>query len=644
VTYLVSLEIFENKQVAEILFNRNLMGHQGSSVNDILATAEFQVLKTIALHGQISPESLESKYGTQSLPMMLSNLQADDLIFQTADNEWKLSEWLVKLINDMSVESLAIQKKIEQEQKALQAQKMQEFKEQRIKNVIAALSSTQYLPQEYETYEELWKVPEFEVIMLIIEHQPVSTEKIETLVQTDASLSMILSNLQADNLITEGMDFAWVITDQVAKHLAGDAIRSEKDDATTSIDDEQPSFGLSQADAILLEYNQLLKAITELQYFQVESRENIVHLPEFLILYTIHANSPIPGIEIHEKLPDVPVTMLMSNLQADGLIEEYENDWILSDDFRKKIMKTQISKDDILHPVILATAESTSKIVEEPKSKSIPEEPSPDETVQIPDAVSHVTQSEDTNNEAQKENLADYQKQNNIVDPVIPEGHNSVLTIEETQLVKVAYNAGYVPSTDLTFHELIDIPEFEVLKIIQNNGPLTITDLKKFALSVSPVLITRTISKLEADEKIVQNEDGYWYFTEQLNQELIDGIVKERKKKEEEEQQIRLREQTKMTQERTDQTKSLAKYLTGIGYIQPESSDFNHLRSIVEFEVLSTILLEGTATTDTIKKEMQDITPVQINHVIAKLEADHLIINDEGQWRLSDKLKREIYH
>jgi hypothetical protein len=334
----------------------------------------------------------------------------------------------------------------------------------------------------------------------------------------------------------------------------------------------------------------------------------------------------------------------MSNLQADGLIEEYENDWILSDDFRKKIMKTQISKDDILHPVILATAESTSKIVEEPKSKSILEEPSPDETVQIPDAVSHVTQSEDTNNEAQKENLADYQKQNNIVDPVIPEGHNSVLTIEETQLVKVAYNAGYVPSTDLTFHELIDIPEFEVLKIIQNNGPLTITDLKKFALSVSPVLITRTISKLEADEKIVQNEDGYWYFTEQLNQELIDGIVKERKKKEEEEQQIRLREQTKMTQERTDQTKSLAKYLTGIGYIQPESSDFNHLRSIVEFEVLSTILLEGTATTDTIKKEMQDITPVQINHVIAKLEADHLIINDEGQWRLSDKLKREIYH
>ncbi|MHA2173066.1 MAG: hypothetical protein ACXAB7_24690, partial [Candidatus Kariarchaeaceae archaeon] len=128
---MVSLEIFENKQVAQILFSRNLMGHQGSSVNDILATAEFQVLKTIALHEQISPESLESKYGTQSLPMMLSNLQADDLIFQTAENEWKLSEWFVKLIDEMTEESLSIQKKIEQEQIALQAQKMQEFKEQR---------------------------------------------------------------------------------------------------------------------------------------------------------------------------------------------------------------------------------------------------------------------------------------------------------------------------------------------------------------------------------------------------------------------------------------------------------------------------------------------------------------------------------
>ncbi len=52
---------------------------------------------------------------------------------------------------------------------------------------------------------------------------------------------------------------------------------------------------------------------------------------------------------------------------------------------------------------------------------------------------------------------------------------------------------------------LLEIPEVEILSIIAENRPVEQEQLKSMVKSVSPVLVSRTITKLEADGKILNN-------------------------------------------------------------------------------------------------------------------------------------------
>jgi chromosome segregation protein len=56
----------------------------------------------------------------------------------------------------------------------------------------------------------------------------------------------------------------------------------------------------------------------------------------------------------------------------------------------------------------------------------------------------------------------------------------------------------------------IDQPEVEIMAIIASNRKISQDDIKKSAKGVSPVFVGRAISKLEADGKIVQDEEGMW--------------------------------------------------------------------------------------------------------------------------------------
>jgi chromosome segregation ATPase len=56
----------------------------------------------------------------------------------------------------------------------------------------------------------------------------------------------------------------------------------------------------------------------------------------------------------------------------------------------------------------------------------------------------------------------------------------------------------------------IDQPEVEIMSIIASKRKISQDDIKQSAKSVSPVFVGRAISKLEADGKIVQDEEGKW--------------------------------------------------------------------------------------------------------------------------------------
>lgn len=66
----------------------------------------------------------------------------------------------------------------------------------------------------------------------------------------------------------------------------------------------------------------------------------------------------------------------------------------------------------------------------------------------------------------------------------------------------------------------IDSPEIDILSVIAGSRNISSDEIKKRASSISAVLITRSISKLEADGKIVATPQGNWDLAPPLLAEL----------------------------------------------------------------------------------------------------------------------------
>lgn len=66
----------------------------------------------------------------------------------------------------------------------------------------------------------------------------------------------------------------------------------------------------------------------------------------------------------------------------------------------------------------------------------------------------------------------------------------------------------------------LEAPEIEILAIIAINRGISTEEIKAKAENVQAVFVTRSVSKLEADGKIIQNENGTW----DLSMELISKI------------------------------------------------------------------------------------------------------------------------
>ena len=93
--------VVENKDLGQIIKDNKLMGLGTETINDLVATGEFQVLKLLLSHGNLSNEEIETKYqAPYSISMILSNLQADRLIEPTGNMRWKPADNVIALLEE----------------------------------------------------------------------------------------------------------------------------------------------------------------------------------------------------------------------------------------------------------------------------------------------------------------------------------------------------------------------------------------------------------------------------------------------------------------------------------------------------------------------------------------------------------------
>ncbi|MHA2254267.1 MAG: hypothetical protein ACXAD7_28220, partial [Candidatus Kariarchaeaceae archaeon] len=210
----------------------------------------------------------------------------------------------------------------------------------------------------------------------------------------------------------------------------------------------------------------------------------------------------------------------------------------------------------------------------------------------------------------------------------------------ETQLIEAAMKAGYIKMGD----DYSTIPEYEILKLIlDSDSGLSIEEIKQRVSSVTPVHISRTISKLEAEDRIVEEEDSKWRYTPKFRNLMIEEELQEQARLEELEVQKVEEERMEALKAKEKRSDSLVKYLLDTGYIRPQSTEMKDLMKEPDFEILSIINDEGPIGTKEIKEKTESVSPVLVGRTISKLEADDMIrANLEEKWMLSDSLKAKL--
>lgn len=190
--------------------------------------------------------------------------------------------------------------------------------------IIEILQKQGYIKEELSTEEELLKVPEYEVLKLIIKDHPIPLNEMEKKTTID-SLSLVLSNLQADKLIEYTNDYKWTISDKVKDTLMEFLSKSKEED--------------DGSDHETLETAQMRRAVHRNTKFErqftigmyrigiIEDLDLPLHeyleIPEFSILKNIKDREPLAIDLIQRELQEIPpvqVSGIVSRLEGMGYI------------------------------------------------------------------------------------------------------------------------------------------------------------------------------------------------------------------------------------------------------------------------------------------------------------------------------------
>ncbi|MFV2015648.1 MAG: hypothetical protein ACC656_09490, partial [Candidatus Heimdallarchaeota archaeon] len=203
--------------------------------------------------------------------------------------------------------------------------------------LIDILKEQGYIKGDLSTEEELQQVPEYEVLRTIIKKHPIPLTDLEEKTSV-ASLSLVLSNLQADNLIVYTNDYQWTISNKVKENLI--EFMQSKDSSLDEIENLRLKIHRQS------KYErQFVNAMYKLNF--VESYDigliEMMQIPEFAIMKAIKNNEPVDFDRIQKVIPDIPpvqVTRILAQLEGDNrILKNSDGLWELSDQFVRDLVK-----------------------------------------------------------------------------------------------------------------------------------------------------------------------------------------------------------------------------------------------------------------------------------------------------------------
>ncbi|OLS25124.1 MAG: hypothetical protein HeimC2_19960 [Candidatus Heimdallarchaeota archaeon LC_2] len=203
--------------------------------------------------------------------------------------------------------------------------------------IIEILREQGYIKEDLSKEEELQKVPEYQILLIIIKEHPLPLETIEERSDID-SVSMVISNLQADNLIEQTNDYQWTISEKVKENIREFMSQTLAEGKSKFEEQRSNIIRDSKYEHLLIVTLYKFGVIPELDVSVME----LMQIPEFAVIKTIKDNEPAEFnliAEVVSEIPPVQVTRMLSRLETEERIRQNTNgQWELSNKLAKELV------------------------------------------------------------------------------------------------------------------------------------------------------------------------------------------------------------------------------------------------------------------------------------------------------------------
>ena len=610
---LIKLDNPDYRYLIEAIKNTSYISGISPSQN-LADIPEFEVLALLYKHDSMTTGELELKSQTStSLSLALSNLKADRLIASELDT-WYLDRYLLGKIEEAKKRYSTSSKM--KEEKAREDEEMSKIEHRNYitKQILSSLKERgiTYSADERNAHA----IPEIDVLFHLVENGPLSTSELEVKINNSSSLSLVLSNLQADRIITQDSKYRWVLDQIFSKEIQKTSSEEVKVVGKVIKDNTIQSTEALHEKEVLSERLKLRKILFDKHIISSPSisLSELYQRTDFEILAIVLHNQPIETSEIEALLSkQVLLSMELSNLAADNMIyySESESKWRISPDLQSTIRKTMLDEQEILTELSYNIEQDIEEEITPPKSK---------------------------------------------------------LSELDQELVSILKGKGYQLNDEMGLEKVKEIPEFYIFKLICKFGPIDLNNLTE--MTNNQPGLTLTLSNLKADDLII--EENYKYLANpsvirgidylkdiaysQVEDNLDEGEKVEEKVLEEapeevkqsndeikvklEEAKRRSEEQRKKEIEERTRLKPFILATYNLGYIS--STDLPHSANLqnTEYEVLYTIFENDGSSSDLIKQNVKNCSPVMVSRTLNRLEADGVIdISDTGEVRLTSMFR-----
>ncbi|MCE7734343.1 MAG: hypothetical protein GPJ54_05650 [Candidatus Heimdallarchaeota archaeon] len=206
--------------------------------------------------------------------------------------------------------------------------------------IIDILVKQGYINKQNPSYQDLLRVPEYEILSIVIAEHPIEQEQIETKSKID-SIPLVLSNLQADGLVSQTNDYRWTISSKVRDNLHESSSPSIPQKVTRDPTEHQ----ISPVAKGTTTDDQLIKTLRRLAIIpdRDQTLTTLLKNHEFAIIKIVNDEGPVDVEVIKAKVSDVPavqINRILSRLELDGRISKsIDNLWRFSDNFMLELKK-----------------------------------------------------------------------------------------------------------------------------------------------------------------------------------------------------------------------------------------------------------------------------------------------------------------